>query len=124
MRALSILVLSAVAACGCEDEPVGASGVAPSKPVNGLSDADARRLCDWLAGQTGGYGAAGGCGYVNVPPSRGDCVAALASCAALVRPVEGCAQKLASAGTTACSQAVLDDIPAFPDCQAATPGCF
>ena len=55
------LLMAGVAGAGCGGssslpDPGPSSGIAPSTRVVDLSEADAIKLCDWVAGRFGGYG--------------------------------------------------------------------
>jgi hypothetical protein len=78
-----------------------ASGVAPDRPLRGLSLDERTVFCDWRAGRLGGYGQRRACGKAAVTSgaSQDACVQSLArlpaACAATVSKAEACTNELA-----------------------------
>ena len=101
MRGLwAALVISIATAAGCGDSGgsnggPGASGVASSKRLDSLTEAEKATLCDWTNAKLGGYGMSVDCGgglALEADASQADCVAEwYTSCAATVAQGEACA---------------------------------
>ncbi len=102
--AAAVLFLLTAAACGGSVEPMGsgASGVASSKRLVDLSDAEKGTLCDWMVGKAGSYGSPGTCdqgtsflAYVD----QADCIddspdTTFTECQATVGQLETCVSML------------------------------
>jgi hypothetical protein len=101
MRGLWVALLVGVsAAASCDDSgggggAPGASGVASSKRIDSLTDAEKALLCDWTNAKLGGYGGSVDCGggfSLNADASQAECVADwFTTCAATVAQGEACA---------------------------------
>ena len=102
-----LVVLLALSACSSSStgtpggSGVGPSGIVSSKPLGGLSDAEADRLCDWSVSLLGGYMKSYTCGDPNDPTltstadSQAECVSYFRACNATVGQVEQCAEQRA-----------------------------
>ncbi|MBX3225089.1 MAG: hypothetical protein KF795_31520 [Labilithrix sp.] len=76
-------------------KPAATSGVDPDKTVGELSANDKKKLCDWQAAVSGGYGKTTKCDdglSTSTPKSQAACVQRLnlPSCAATIAQVEAC----------------------------------
>lgn len=101
MRGLWVaLAMSIATAAGCDDNGgggggMGASGVASSKRLDSLTDAEKALLCDWTNAKLGGYGMSMDCGgglSLDADASQAECVADwFTTCAATVAQGEACA---------------------------------
>jgi len=96
----------------------GTSGVAGSKTIANLTDADRKKICDWTAALYGGYGRTITCSptlEITGPADLAECLAEAATvpatCAATVAQAEGCTRTIAS-----CSDAVSADCTALFAC--------
>ncbi len=72
---------------------VGASGVASGRTLDSLSDAEKRKVCDWMAASLGGYGTRTSCGSggsIGAPDDAADCVRGMPECALKVAELEAC----------------------------------
>lgn len=76
----------------------GASGVASSKRLDSLTDAEKASLCDWTNAKLGGYGMSVDCGgglTLDADASQAECVAsAPTNCSATVGQLEACANAM------------------------------
>lgn len=126
------VAVTAIAAVGCSSSSSSGgsrSGVAESKTIATLTDADRKQLCDWVAAQSGGYGhkttktCDGGLMVSETATKdQATCVAGLASapatCMATVQQAEDCIN--AQLAADLCS--LTDTVPAA--CQSLnTPSC-
>lgn len=71
----------------------GPSGVASERTLDSLTDAEKRKLCDWVAASLGGYGAKKTCGgdvAVSAPEDAAECMRTLPPCDVKVAEVEAC----------------------------------
>jgi hypothetical protein len=81
--AIGVLVLAAAGGCESSGPGAGASGpdIDPSKRVLALTPNEEAYLCNWLAGEWGGYGGAlrceGGGGTLAAPLSQPHCLMVL-----------------------------------------------
>ena len=100
LKHLLLPVAVASVAVACSSPSSSGSGLDRAKPLIALTDADKRTLCDWAAGEAGGYGAKrsaecdGGTDTVQFAKTQDDCVKGLAiksSCPADVGDAEDCA---------------------------------
>jgi hypothetical protein len=128
--ALAVCLVScsfaAASGVGCSSSTSGGggrSGVTESKSLNSLTDSDKRSLCDWVAGQLGGYGhkqtqtcTINGQSVTvsrSAPTDQTTCVNELnipASCTATVSQAEDC--EIANAGQTDLCAAATSGPPA------------
>jgi hypothetical protein len=121
--AAAALALTVLAATACQRDATRAasSGIAPTKPLSSLAEADRSRLCDWEAAWAGGYGKVHRCSAesgVGWSESRSECENSLrdeyGSCGATVAEYERCRRDVWS---DPCAPGLLDR----PTCAALNP---
>jgi len=111
-----------VALSGCGDDSDGA-GVPDDKVLSTLSDSELGSVCDYLARETGGYGATRTCGTETRKswPDQAACKSSLAplqvGCGATFGQLRACSAKQAAAG---CDTAAAEN---SPECKAFDDAC-
>lgn len=122
-KTLLAAALALLPACGGGG---GSSGVSGSKAVSTINDSEKGMLCDWFAGQVGGYGAVDACPTfgLEAPPSKETCVAEFPVCAVTVAQFEDCVQTILAAEAT-CTTDAFTTAQMNANCQAVgAAGCF
>jgi hypothetical protein len=120
---IALSLAGIVTGCSSSDNGAQKSGVAPEKPVAGLSAADIAKVCDWAAGLKGGYGKTtvmecnGHKVEIETPKSQAECVSDFQSeiskdCKATVADLEACANR-----PQTCSTEVPAECKAILECQ-------
>jgi hypothetical protein len=123
---VSLLLALSLAGCGggSSGSSATASGVATTKHIPALTDAEKGTICDWFVGKVGGYGATSSCDQatLNAPANKAECTTQFPSCDVTVSDFEGCVNAMVAAQTT-CTEAAFNDAVATPACMAAAV-CF
>jgi hypothetical protein len=125
LRRATVVLLVALSGWGCGGGS-GGIGVDPAKPFSATSDTDKARLCDWFAGQLGGYGAAPTCarGLVSSPQTQQDCVLHFPSCDVTVGQYVACLETVFAAQAI-CGADPGESVDADEDCQVVSQaGCL
>jgi hypothetical protein len=119
---VAVSLLLVASACGGEGTKTGASGLAGSKPLVSLTDAEKGQLCDWMVPKAGSYGNPGSCDltqptatfpFLTYPDQAAciedavdagdpDCLATVAELEACVNLLPPCATLTDAANTPAC----------------------
>jgi hypothetical protein len=101
---IALSLAGVVTGCSSSDNGAQKSGVAPEKPIGGLSAADIAKFCDWSVGVRGGYGkttvveCTGSKVESENPKNQAECVSAFQTeiskdCKATVADLEACANR-------------------------------
>jgi hypothetical protein len=105
-----IAALSLAGACSDDGGGDGAvAGVDRAKPTSSLTNDERTALCNWVAPQLGGYGAAAKCELIplSAPADLADCFDGFPDCDVPVGTVADCYSKIIEA-VNACTQAAYD----------------
>lgn len=107
----TLVAVLSIVACSDDGGNGGASvaGVDRSKSIASLTDDEKTALCNWIAPQLGGYGAAQQCELVPIsaPADVADCLSGFPSCSVPVGTLADCYGKIVDA-VNACTQSAYD----------------
>jgi hypothetical protein len=115
---MQAVLIAALLAGACSDDKGGGTGeemggfvagVDRSKSISSLSDDDKTALCNWVAPQLGGYGAADPCALVplGAPADLADCLSGFPACDVPVGTLADCYSRVIDA-VNACTQSAYD----------------
>ena len=123
---LGAAAMSGAAACGGSSGGGGPGGVDRGKQINALTAADKEAMCDWFAGQVGGYGTTPTCAeaFISAPADKTECTTDFPVCAVTVGSLQDCMQMILDAQEV-CTEASLMAAQTNANCQSVyAAGCF